>query len=100
MALYDRFKVGAVSRLPIHQFMGGLRELERGNETKAAFVAAFGLNPAEEADLDILIAKYTGLAADRRVPFVEALDDWLCLTEQGFLINDEATFNARVSGFS
>lgn len=100
MALYDRLKGGEEPKLPIHSFVAGLAEVQRGVVTRAQFIAAFGITVAEEADLDALINKATSLPAARRHEFRTAMHDWLLLAETGHAYTTQAAFVNRVQAFT
>lgn len=61
----------------VHQFKAALGELERGKATRAQVIAAFGVTPAEEPELDAIIAKV------RSVPEPVALPGRVVLTNVG-----------------
>ncbi len=48
-------------KLPVHQFMGELAEIRRGESTRAQLISEFNLSTPEETQLDLLIAQ---MAAD------------------------------------
>jgi hypothetical protein len=110
MALFDRlvgYTNGGAAPLPegeaklgIHAFVGGLAELARGSVTRAQVIAAFGIAPSEEADLDALIAKAAGLSAARRPEFRILMHDCLMLAEGRYAYTTQAAFVNRVLAFT
>lgn len=107
MALYDRlvgydpgFAPLTGLKIAVHQFVAGLAEGARGAVTRAQIITAFGIQPAEEADLDALIAKAVALPSGRRHEFRTAMHDWLLLAEGRIAYTTQAQFNARFGGFS
>lgn len=72
------------TKLPVHTFMAALRELPRGNVTKAQVVSAFALDATAESELDAIIATYGALSTDRtQLEFKSQLHDALLLAESG-----------------
>lgn len=56
MGLLERLTHEETPHVSVHGFMAALGELERGQMTRAQVLAAFNVQPAEEADLDALAA--------------------------------------------
>jgi len=79
----------------VHTFMAAMRELARGNVTRAQVVAAFEMDATAEAELDAIAATYSSLSNDgERADFKSMLHDALLLAEAGFY--DKATVKARL----
>jgi hypothetical protein len=57
MGLLERLIGLELPKIPAHQFTAALGEGERGKTTRAEIITFFGIQPAEEADLDAIIAK-------------------------------------------
>ncbi len=86
-----------------HQFAAGIREVIRGNVTRAQLETTWGLDPT---DLDAIVAKFQSITnADADVQtllrqlFVSAVEDWAMLAEQQIGITTQAIWDARVSGY-
>jgi hypothetical protein len=58
MGLYERL-IGVLNepKIPVHQFMAAIGEVERGKWTNADAIAAFTLTPSEQAEAATLIAR-------------------------------------------
>ena len=74
-------------KIPNHQFMAGIAEFERGEVTQAQFVAAFGLDAAEESQLQTW---YTGIYLPNPDMNRQVLHDVLLLAEGGQYTNAQA----------
>lgn len=57
MALWDRLCGFQDPRVPVHQFMAALGEVERGKMTEAEVATAFNLDAGEQSELSALVAK-------------------------------------------
>ena len=77
MGLIERMIGIEAPRIAAHQFTAALGEGERGKTTRAEIIAFFGIQPAEEADLDAIIAKIMP------IPDSYALGGYLVLTGIG-----------------
>ena len=87
-------------KIPVHQFMASMRELNRGNEvTRADIIAMFSLTVADEVQLDQIINKGQGLPQNQRFEFGTMLHDALLLAENGNRYTVESDFIARVQRF-
>lgn len=87
MALYERIaNTGEnISRIPVHLFSAGLRELSRGNVTKTDIANAFGLDSTEQSELDSIIDKYNSLSTtSEKENFMVQMHDAFLLAEGGY----------------
>lgn len=61
MGLYERLlnnnPAGTFEKVPVHQFMAALGEIERGRITEAQLAAALGLDVTEQAELATLVKR-------------------------------------------
>lgn len=102
MSLYTRLAAPAEGeeKIPIHQFMAALAEGGRGEVTRAAVIATFNIEPADEPALDFLFDKMIGWTTDKsRFEFRQVIHDVLLLAEQRRAYLDAATFVARINRF-
>ncbi len=86
MPLYDRMvAANGLEQLHVHVFAASLRELTRGNITKARLITDWNLDAGEQTELNGIIAKYnaqpTDIAKDR---FAVGVEDALILAQAGF----------------
>ena len=78
-------------KIPVHQFMAELAELQRGKIVKQKIVDDFNLTAPEEANLDAFIAAMVGGAFDRN-----EFHDVMMMGERGLYTPAEVT--ARLIG--
>lgn len=99
MALYERLVLASDTnpKIPVHQFMAAVAEAVRGQSGRAAIITMFALRTEDEADLDFLIAKVSGMAVAERFEFTRVLHDILLLAERGLAYNTRASFVARIN---
>lgn len=91
MGLYDRLCHAEIPNIAVHYFMAALGELERGKMTRAQVISAFAIQPAEEADLDALVA--------RIVPVPESISLGATVTLTNIGANFDTTVASKGLGF-
>ncbi len=83
------------AKIPVHDFMAGLREVARGHITMDQVKTAFNLDATAGSEVDAIAVKYNGLSTDmQREDFKTQLHDALLLAESGFY--DKATVKDRL----
>jgi len=88
------------TKIPVHTFYSALSEAKDGVIVKAAIVAHWSLDAAEEIELDALIAKYVSVPLADKEHFLEVVHRILILAEGGFAgYTTPAELNARISAF-
>ena len=99
MSLYSRLTSHNEDKIPVHQFMAALAEMERGKFIRADIISMFGIAVADEAQLDQLTNARSAVAGPRRFEFGRMIHDTLMLAEQELAYTTEASFFTRVEDF-
>jgi hypothetical protein len=60
MGLYERILRLEEPKIPVHAFMAAMAEIRRGHGTRNQFVTIFQLDAAAQADLDVIITRFSG----------------------------------------
>jgi len=103
MALFEKLVGTEQPKLSVHTFVGSLHLWAHGLITRAQLVASYGLDAADDADLDFLKNKHdaitgAGLVANK-TEFIAMVEMLLFQGEDGgrFGLNDKATFVAVIN---
>ena len=95
MGIYERITADDDTKIAVHRLGAALREVARGNVTKAQVVAIFGLDATATTELDSIAAAYVALTTDMdRSEFLGLLEDALLLAETGDY--NETTVKSRL----
>lgn len=95
-SLTDRLLNIAGKKIPVHQFMAIMGELERGQVTRNQIVNKLALDTEGQNELDALISVLDGKVGIEKFKFVSEVHDVLLLGEAGYLYTDKESLRTRL----
>ncbi len=87
MALIDKLLANDDKKIPIHSFIGGLVLWANGIWNRATLISKYNLETSDEVQLDVLKAKFDGIADKRK--FREIVVSLLYQGEEGKMTKAE-----------